>query len=158
MLEIERKFLVEGHEYRDLAHRSYRIVQGFLNRDPKRTVRVRLQKDSGWLTVKGLSSDDGTSRFEWEQSISGKDAAALLELCEPGIVAKSRYEVYYRGHRFEVDEFEGDNEGLVIAELELEHADDRFECPDWIAKEITGEVKYYNSQLSISPFKTWSNP
>jgi len=155
MIEIERKFLINSDDYKENAHQKFRIIQGFLNRDPERTVRVRIKNDKGVLTVKGLSSNDGLSRFEWEREISKKDAKALLEFCEKGVIDKIRYEVMVENHIFEVDEFFGDNEGLVIAEIELETESEAFTKPDWLGKEVTGDIKYYNSQLSKQPYNTW---
>ncbi len=155
MIEIERKFLVTSDAFKNEAFQKFRIIQGFLNRDPERTVRVRLKDNKGILTVKGLSSKDGLSRFEWEKEISKKDAKALLEFCEKGVIDKLRYEVNVNNHIFEVDEFFGDNEGLIIAEVELQTENESFSKPDWLGKEVTGDIKYYNSQLSKQPFKTW---
>ncbi|MEZ4781689.1 MAG: CYTH domain-containing protein [Flavobacteriaceae bacterium] len=155
MIEIERKFLVISEAFKDKVHQKYRIIQGFLNRDPKRTVRVRLKDDKGILTVKGLSSNDGLSRFEWEKEISKSDAKALLEFCEKGVIDKIRYEVKVNHHIFEVDEFFGDNEGLVVAEVELQSEDETFTKPEWLGEEVTGNIKYYNSQLSKQPYNTW---
>lgn len=155
MIEIERKFLVKSHAFREEALKKSRIIQGFLNRDPERTVRVRLKDDKGMLTVKGLSSNDGLSRFEWEKEISKNDAKALLEFCEKGVIDKLRYEVKIGNHIFEVDEFFGDNEGLVIAEVELQNVNETFTKPNWLGEEVTGQIKYYNSQLSKQPYNTW---
>lgn len=156
MVEIERKFLVISNAFKEEALRSIHIVQGFLNRDPERTVRVRLYNYKGMLTVKGLSSDGGLTRFEWEKEISSKEAKMLLEFCEEGVIDKVRYEVQVGEHIFEVDEFFGENEGLVVAEIELNTANENFETPSWLGEEVTGQTKYYNSQLSIKPFKTWN--
>ncbi|SDL64120.1 CYTH domain-containing protein [Kriegella aquimaris] len=155
MLEIERKFLVLSSAYREKATSKERIVQGFLNTHPERTVRVRIKGDKGFLTVKGKSNTAGTSRFEWEKEIAVQEAEALLPFCEKGIIAKFRYEVAVGSHVFEVDEFEGDNEGLVVAEIELSSETESFKKPDWLGKEVTGEVKYYNSQLGKNPYKSW---
>jgi len=155
MIEIERKFLVSSKAFKDEAKRSFRIKQGFLNTDPERTVRVRLKDDKGFLTVKGKSTEDGLSRFEWENGISKTDAEALLLLCEKGVIDKIRYEIDYGNHTFEVDEFFGDNEGLIIAEVELNHPTEIFKKPHWLGEEVTGQKQYYNSQLSKQPFKTW---
>ena len=155
MIEIERKFLVISDAFKDQAQQKFRIIQGFLNRNPERTVRVRLKDDKGVLTIKGLSSNDGLSRFEWEKEISKNDAKALLEFCEKGVIDKLRHEVKVDNHVFEVDEFFGDNEGLVIAEVELQSEDETFSKPDWLGEEVTGDIKYYNSQLSKQPFNTW---
>jgi len=156
MIEIERKFLVVSDAYKSEAFRTTKIIQGFLNTDSERTVRVRLQGENGVLTIKGKSSADGLVRFEWETEISKTDAENLLKLCEPGIIGKIRYEIKVENHIFEVDEFFEDNQGLVIAELELESEDETFKKPDWLGEEITGTAKYYNSQLSKAPFKTWN--
>lgn len=155
MIEIERKFLVTSNSYKEESFNVTRIIQGFLNRDPERTVRVRIRNNKGVLAVKGLSSNNGLSRFEWEKNISKKDAKALLEFCEKGIIDKLRYEVKCGDHTFEVDEFFGDNEGLIIAEIELSSEDEQFNRPSWLGEEVTGQTQYYNSQLSKQPFKTW---
>lgn len=155
MIEIERKFLVLSDAYKDQAYSKNRIVQGFLNTDPERTVRIRIKGDIGFLTVKGKSNTSGTSRFEWEKSIDLSDAEALLELCEKGILEKIRYEISLGKHIYEIDEFQGKNKGLVVAEIELGDENETFEKPDWLGKEVTGDVKYYNSQLSKNPFKNW---
>lgn len=154
-IEIERKFLVNSNRFKAAAYKSYSIKQGFLNRDPQRTVRVRLKNDQGILTVKGKSKDDGLSRFEWEKEISKDDATALLLLCEKGIIDKTRYEIKSGNHIFEVDEFYGNNEGLIIAEIELESTNENFEKPSWLGEEVTGDTKYYNSALSKNPYKDW---
>ena len=156
MVEIERKFLVNSEAFKTESSSKIKIIQGFLNLDPERTVRVRLKDDKGILTVKGLSSNDGLSRFEWEKEISKNDAKALLEFCEKGVIDKIRYEIKVNHHIFEVDEFFGDNEGLVIAEVELQSEDETFSKPDWLGEEVTGKIKYYNSQLSKQPYNTWN--
>ncbi|WP_191858522.1 CYTH domain-containing protein [Hanstruepera ponticola] len=155
MIEIERKFLTLSDAFKSEAKRSFRIKQGFLNTNQDRTVRVRLKDDNGFLTVKGKSSDDGLSRFEWEKEISKSDAESLLGLCEEIVIDKIRYEIPYGNHIFEVDEFFGENAGLIIAEVELQNENESFEKPHWLGKEVTGQVKYYNAQLSKEPFNTW---
>ncbi len=155
MVEIERKFLVTSDAYKQDAHQHIRITQGFLNTHPERTVRVRLKGDDGILTVKGKSSDDGLARFEWETAISTDEAKALLQLCEDGIIDKTRYLITVENHTFEVDEFYGDNEGLIIAEVELNSKEETFIKPSWLGKEVTGDTKYYNSQLSQHPYRMW---
>lgn len=155
MTEIERKFLVKSEAFKDQAFNSYDIRQGFLNSAPERTVRIRLKNDKGLLTIKGKSSADGLSRFEWEKEIAKTDAEALLLLCENWIIDKTRYEVKVGNHTFEVDEFYGDNQGLIIAEVELNSKTDTFEKPDWLDEEVTGDIKYYNSNLSKLSFKNW---
>jgi len=155
MIEIERKFLVNSNHYRKQASRKSVIIQGYLNSDPQRTVRVRLRDQIGYITVKGKSSDSGLSRFEWEKEISKLEAETLLKLCEKTIVSKTRFEVSVADHLFEVDEFAGPNEGLVIAEVELDSEDEEFSKPDWLGREVTGEKRYYNSNLSKQPFIGW---
>ena len=155
MIEIERKFLVNSDAFKTEAFNSYIIKQGFLNSHKKRTTRVRLIKDKGYITIKGKSSEGGLSRFEWEKEISRIEGEALLELCEKGIIDKLRYEVKSGNHVFEVDEFFGKNKGLIIAEVELISEDESFQKPNWLGDEVTGDIKYYNSQLSKRPFKTW---
>ena len=155
MTEIERKFLVTSDQYKVEAFKATRIIQGFLNTDPERTVRVRLKGNKGELTVKGLTNNEGMTRFEWERDISKSEAEALLKLCEKGIIDKIRHEVKMGNHIFEVDEFFSDNKGLVIAEIELKSEEETFKKPKWLGKEVTGEIKYYNSQLSKQPFNTW---
>lgn len=152
--EIERKFLVRG-DFRPYVTGVMNISQGYLNSDSERTVRVRVKGETGFITVKGRSSADGTSRFEWEHEIPASDAEALLALCEPGVIMKSRYLVPSGIHTFEVDVFHGDNEGLVIAEIELHDRNEDFLKPEWLGEEVTGDPRYYNSALSHDPFKTW---
>ena len=155
MLEIERKFLVLSEAFKKEAFTQTRIIQGFLNTHPERTVRVRIIGDKGFITVKGLSNEAGTIRTEWEKEIDVSEAENLLKLCEAGVIEKVRYEVKVGNHIFEVDEFFGKNKGLVIAEVELSSENESFEKPAWLGKEVTGDIKYYNSQLSKKPFKTW---
>jgi len=154
-LEIERKFLVVSEAYKQEATSQVRIAQGFLNTDPERTVRVRIKGNQGFLTVKGPSNPSGTTRFEWETEISLQEATNLIDLCEDVILEKERFEVPLGNHLFEVDEFLGENKGLVVAEIELNHEDEVFERPKWLGEEVTGQPKYYNSQLSKKPFATW---
>ncbi|MCH4552296.1 CYTH domain-containing protein [Aestuariibaculum lutulentum] len=155
MIEIERKFLVKSTAFKAEAYKQTRIVQGFLNTDKARTVRVRLKGEQGFITVKGPSSSDGLERFEWEREIAKNEAEALLKICEEGVIDKTRYEVKAGKHTFEIDEFYGDNEGLIVAEVELVTKEDQFIKPEWLGTEVTGDVKYYNSQLSKHPFKLW---
>ena len=150
MIEIERKFLVKAYDYRKEAHRKTKIIQGYLTKDPKRTVRVRIREDQGFLTIKGMSSENGLSRFEWEKEIPLNEAQELITLCLPTVIEKTRYEVTYKGVLFEVDEFEGAHNGLVLVEVELNSTKDIFEIPKWVDKEVTGDKKYYNSYLSNS--------
>jgi len=155
MIEIERKFLVKTDAFKVDAFKSTQITQGFLNTDKARTVRVRVKGDVGFLTVKGLSTSDGLERFEWEKTINLADAEALLKLCEKGVINKIRHEVKLGNHVFEVDEFLDDNLGLVVAEVELKSKTETFLKPNWLGQEVTGQTKYYNSQLSQSPYNTW---
>lgn len=157
MIEIERKFLVTSEAYKQQASSEQRIVQGFLSSHRERTVRIRIKANKGFITVKGLSSESGTSRFEWEKEIPVEEAEALLKICEPGVIDKTRYEVTVGNHLFEVDEFYGDNEGLVVAEIELNTEGEYFEKPNWLGEEVTGQIKYYNSQLSKQPYHTWKS-
>ena len=156
MIEIERKFRVLTDQYKKEASKVIEISQGFLNSDKERTVRVRLKNKQGYLTIIGISSKDGTSRFEWEKKISKGDAEALLKLCEPGMINKTRYEVCIGNHVFEIDEFHDANEGLVIAEIELSEINESFEKPIWLGEEVTGRTEYYNSQLIKIPYKLWN--
>jgi len=155
MIEIERKFLIKSDAFKEKAIKTSRIIQGFLNTDPLRTVRVRIKNNEGIITVKGLSSEDGLKRFEWEKEITKTEAKALLEFCEYSIIDKVRFEVILGDHVYEIDEFYGDNEGLVIAEIELQHENEDFIKPNWLGEEVTGNTKYYNSQLSKQPYNTW---
>lgn len=153
--EIERKFLVNG-DYKSLATKAYKISQGYLSSVPGRTVRVRIRDDEGYLTIKGAANKSGVSRFEWEKEIPVEEAEELLPLCEPGIIDKTRHIISAsNGLFFEVDEFHGDNEGLVVAEIELPDENYPFEKPEWLGKEVTGDRRYYNSMLKKYPFKRW---
>ena len=155
MIEIERKFLVTRNDYRTEASKKSTITQGYLNSDPERCIRIRLKDQAGFITVKGKSNESGLSRFEWEKEISKTEAEALLKLCEDEIISKIRYDVFVENHLFEVDEFLGANKGLVVAEIELGSEDEKFSKPDWLGNEVTGNLKYYNSNLSNSPFCNW---
>ncbi len=154
-IEIERKFLVASNDYKKESYQKNYIKQGFLNSDKERVVRVRLKDDIGFLTIKGKSNKTGLSRFEWEKEISKKDAEDLFKLCEKGIIEKYRYLVKANTHIYEVDEFLGDNEGLIVAEIELSSEYEAFFKPSWLDEEVTGAVKYYNSMLSKNPYKNW---
>lgn len=158
-MEIERKFLVTGDDFRRQAYASDRIKQGYICSGHGRTVRVRLRGDRGYLTIKGPSHDDGLSHYEFEKEITRKEAEELFQLCEPGIIDKTRFLVKSPDgqHIFEVDEFYGDNEGLVVAEVELGAADEPFEKPDFIGVEVTGDHRYYNSHLRKMPYKMWGD-
>lgn len=155
MIEIERKFLVNSDAFKNDALRKNHIAQGYLNSTPERTVRVRIKGDTGYLTIKGKSNETGLSRFEWEKKITLEEAKALLLLCEKGIIEKNRYEVPVGKHLFEVDEFFGENEGLLLAEVELQSESEFFEKPHWLGDEVTQDQRYYNSYISNHPFTSW---
>ena len=154
-MEIERKFLVVSDAYRQTAHDKRRIVQGFLSTDPYRTVRIRIYDNKGYITIKGISNSSGTSRMEWEFEIDPVKARELMDLSVEPLIEKMRYLVQVEAHLFEIDEFEGANEGLIIAELELNSENEDFPKPAWLGKEVTGDIKYYNAQLSLKPFNQW---
>ncbi len=153
--EIEKKFLVTSDEFKKQASKETRITQGYISSVPERTVRVRIKGKSGFITIKGIGNDSGASRFEWEKEIPVSEVDDLLKICEPGVIDKTRYEVKLGNHTFEVDEFYGENQGLVVAEVELENENDQFEKPSWLGAEVTGDVKYYNSMLMKTPFTKW---
>lgn len=152
--EIERKFLVQG-EFKSSAYASERIVQGYLSSVPERTVRVRALGDKGFLTIKGVADKEGVSRYEWEKEIPVSEALELMKLCEPGIIDKVRYFIKCGTHIFEVDEFQGENAGLIMAEVELRFAAEDFERPGWLGEEVTGDKRYYNAMLSKHPYAKW---
>ena len=152
--EIEKKFLVAG-EFKESAKKATRITQGYLSSVPERTVRVRVKGEKGYITVKGIGNDSGASRFEWEKEIPVEDVRDLLKICESGVIDKTRYLVDCDGHTFEVDEFYVDNEGLVVAEVELSDENEAFTRPSWLGEEVTGYKKYYNSMLMKNPYKNW---
>ena len=154
-IEIERKFLVKNLNYKSESFEKKYIKQGYLNSNKNRTVRIRVSDDTGFITIKGKSNKNGTSRFEWEKEISVTEAEELLLLCEPTIIEKTRYLIKVGCHTFEVDEFAGENSGLVVAEIELNAEDEVFEKPNWLSKEVTGDLKYYNSSISKLPFINW---
>lgn len=154
-LEIERKFLVRG-EFKHLASKHERIIQGYLpSYASENTIRIRQKGEKAFITIKGQSSEDGTTRVEWEKEISMEDAENLFKLCEPDRIDKIRYYVPVGKFTFEVDVFSGDNEGLILAEIELNSPDEPFEKPQWLGKEVTGSIRYYNSQLIKYPFSKW---
>ena len=152
--EIEKKCLVKG-DFKAEAFKATRITQGYLSSVPERTVRVRVKGDKGFITIKGIGNASGAARFEWEKEIPVDEVQSLLEICEPGVIDKTRYLVKSGDHTFEVDEFHGDNEGLVMAEVELQSEDESFEKPDFIGKEVTGDRRYYNGHLSKNPYCVW---
>ena len=155
MIEIERKFLVVSEVFKNNSLRKNFIAQGYLNAAPERTVRVRIKGGKGFLTIKGKSNETGISRFEWEKEIPIAEARELLLLCEKNSIEKTRYEIQVASHIFEVDVFHGENEGLIIAEIELESESAHFEKPLWLGQEVTQDPRYYNSYLSKHPFKSW---
>ena len=155
MIEIERKFLTTSEAFKKEAFAKNRISQGYLSSIPERTVRVRIKENKGFITIKGVSNETGLSRFEWEKEIPIEEATALLKLCEKGIIDKTRFEVKIGNHIFEVDEFYGENKGLIIAEVELKSETETFEKPVWLGKEVTNDIRYYNSYLSKNPFRNW---
>lgn len=152
--EIEKKFLVKG-EFKHLASKQTRIVQGYLSSVPERTVRVRIKGDKGYITIKGIGNASGASRYEWEKEIPTSEVEELLKICEPGVIDKTRYLVKVDNHTFEVDEFYAENQGLVLAELELSSEDESFNKASWLGDEVTGDVKYYNAMLMKHPFTKW---
>ena len=155
MIEIERKFLVTSEDFKKEAFTQNRIAQGYLSSVPERTIRVRIKGNKGFLTIKGNSNESGLSRYEWEKEIPIEEAAALLKVCEKGVIDKTRFEVKVGNHIFEVDEFYGENVGLIIAEVELKSETEAFEKPVWLGKEVTNDSRYYNTYLSKNPFTNW---
>lgn len=156
MLEIERKFSVKSTNFLANIKESYKITQGYLNSDKNRTVRVRTKGTKGFITIKGLGSESGMSRFEWEKEIAVNEAEALLLLCEDFVIDKTRYIVPFEDVIFEVDVFNGANKGLVMAEVELTSETQIFNKPEWLGEELTNDERYYNAYLSNNPFTTWS--
>lgn len=152
--EIERKFLVKG-DFKSEAFTHWRIVQGYLSSVPKRVVRIRIKGDMAYLTIKSTISGNGLTRYEWEKEISVQDAEEMLQFCEQEIIEKTRYLVKVGAHIFEVDEFYGSNQGLLVAEVELQSEDEEFEKPSWLAKEVTHDIRYYNSMLVKTPYSEW---
>ena len=151
-VEIERKFLVVGDAWRTLAT-PVAMRQGYLSSDKARVVRVRIEGESAYLTIKGKSV--GATRGEWEYPVPVADAEQLLMLCEQPLVEKVRRRIAVDRHTWEVDEFSGANQGLIVAEIELSAEDERFEKPDWIGLEVTDDARYYNSSLVKKPFTAW---
>jgi len=150
--EIERKFLVKNDTYKNQASKAIRIQQGYISSHPERIVRIRIADNHAFLTIKGKGD---VSRYEWEKEIDVEDAKELIQLCEDGIIDKTRFLVPIDAHVFEVDEFYGENEGLLIAEVELKAIDEQIPAPDWLGDEVTGIQKYYNAYLKDHPFKKW---
>ena len=155
-LEIERKFLVKNDSFKKESFKKSYIKQGFLNSNKERTVRIRIIDDKAFLTIKGKSNERGTIRFEWEKEISVNEAQDLMLLTEKTVIEKHRFYIKSNNHTYEVDEFLGANLGLIVAEIELNSENENFTKPAWILKEVTGQVKYYNSSLSNHPFNLWA--
>ncbi|WP_373058121.1 CYTH domain-containing protein [Zunongwangia sp. H14] len=156
-MEIERKFLVTSEDFKNQSEKKEKIVQAYLNSHAERTVRIRTKGEKAYITVKGKSSENGLSRFEWETEIPVEEAKDLLKIAEPDPIEKVRYLVKIGSHIFEVDEFHGSNEGLIVAEVELNREEEEFEKPEWLGEEVTGDKKYYNSLLSKNPYSQWKN-
>ncbi|ANQ50793.1 CYTH domain-containing protein [Flammeovirga sp. MY04] len=153
-LEIERKFLLTSFDT-SLAQRSSRIVQGYICSDEGKTVRIRIKKEKGFITIKGKSDKEGLARYEWEKEIPLEEAEDLMKLCSGGVIDKVRHEVEVGKHTFEVDVFAGKNQGLIVAEVELSDKNETFATPDWLGEEVTGDPKYYNSMLMKHPYSEW---
>lgn len=156
-LEIERKFLVKDNSFKALSHNHSIIKQGYLSTDKNRSVRIRVLDNRGFITIKGASTEDGRSRFEWEKEITHAEAILLFQLALPGVIEKTRYLVNVEHHTWEVDVFEGVNKGLVLAEIELASDQEQFVTPPFIGQEVTGDVRYYNAYISQHPFVEWNN-
>ena len=154
-LEIERKYLVKTEIFKIESFKKINVIQRYLSTIPERTIRVRIKGDNGYITIKGKGNKAGVSRFEWEREVSIATAKELFKLCEPGTIDKTRYYVKYYDHLFEIDEFHGENKGLIIAEIELSSEEESFIRPDWLGDEVTGDVKYFNSRLTKYPYSTW---
>ncbi len=155
MVEIERKFRIRSLDFIKESYHHSAIQQGYLNSAPERTVRVRVRSDKGFLTIKGKSNSTGTTRMEWEKEIMLEEAEQLLKLCEDFAISKTRYLVKVDSHVFEIDIFHGENEGLVLGEIELNDENEAFIQPDWLGEEVTGDIRFYNSYLSQHPYSKW---
>jgi adenylate cyclase len=155
MIEIERKYLVTSLEFLNEYSSKSEIAQGYLSSNPERTVRIRIKDEKGFITIKGIGSESGASRFEWEKEIAFEEAKSLLKLCEKGVIEKTRYEVKAGKHIIEVDVFYGENDKLIIAEIELENENEAIIKPNWLGNEVTNDERYYNAYLSQNPFKNW---
>ncbi len=152
-IEIERKFLVTNSDWKSITNKETLIKQGYITSNLKRTVRVRVKEEKGFLTIKGKTVN--TSRAEYEYEIPLSEALELMNLCEGPLIEKTRYEVIQNGDLWEVDVFEGANKGLIVAELELESEDQEVTLPDWVGKEVSHEEKYFNSKLINNPYRGW---
>ena len=153
--EIERKYLVKDTSFLKENFISEKIIQGYLSVDPDRVVRIRVKGEKGFITIKGKSSDSGTTRLEWEKEIAVDEVLTLLPLCLPGVINKTRFLVPFQNQNFEVDIFYGENEGLVVAELELENENQAINKPDWLGEEVTQDSRYYNAYLTDNPYNNW---
>lgn len=154
-IEIERKFLVLQNDFIEQASVKYSIIQGYLCATSSSTVRIRLKDNTGFITIKGKSKDGGLSRYEWEKEIDQAEATQLLKLCQGNLIIKDRYEVPSGNHIVEVDVFYGENEGLILAEIELKSNDEVIEKPAWLGQEVTGDRRFSNSSLISYPYKYW---
>ena len=154
-IEIERKFLVKNNDFKKVCYDKKQITQGYLNSNQKRVVRIRIIDNLAFLTIKGISDESGTTRFEWEKEIHLEDAKELMVLCEKEIIEKNRYYNKFENHIIEIDEFLGKNKGLILAEIELKDKNEVFLKPDYLGIEVTNNINYYNSALSLNPFKNW---
>lgn len=155
MIEIERKFLVTSTDFINESHTLFHIAQGYLSSVPERNVRIRIKGEKSYLTIKGIGNESGTTRFEWEKEITLEEGQELFKLCENGTIDKTRYLVKKGSHVFEVDIFHGENEGLIIAEIELSDENEFFEKPFWLGEEVTNNEQYYNAYLSRNPYRSW---
>lgn len=154
-IEIERKFLLKNDDYKPLVSKAIKIKQGYISVEKGHCVRVRSKGDKAYLTIKSAINRNGISRFEWEREIDIEDLEGLFSLCKYGIIEKTRCLVPFGRHIIEIDVFEGENYGLVLAEIELENENEPYEKPEWLGQEVTGKRQYYNSFLSKFPYKTW---
>lgn len=155
MIEIERKYLVTSLNFLKEYSIKNEIAQGYISSNPKRTVRIRIKGTKGFITIKGIGSESGVSRFEWEKEITTEEAKSLLKLCERGVIEKTRYEVQSGKHIIEIDVFHGENDGLILAEIELENENEAILKPNWLGTEVTNDKRYYNANLSQNPYKNW---
>ena len=155
MIEIERKYLVCSLDFKNEYFKKSEIAQGYISSNPERTVRIRIKADKGFLTIKGIGNENGATRFEWEKEIPVNEAKELLKLCNKGIIEKTRYEVQAGKHIVEVDVFYGENEGLIIAEIELDDENETIIKPNWLGDEVTNDERYYNAFLSKNPYRNW---
>ena len=154
-IEIEKKFLIKSMNFKQDSYKKIRITQRYLSSLPERSIRIRIGGDKAFITIKGKSNKTGMSRSEWEKDISIEDAHDLFKICEPGVIDKTRYLVKSGKHIIEIDEYYGENKGLIVAEIELLSEEESFEKPDWLGDEITGDMKYYNSYLMKHPYSKW---